>query len=441
MPSIPSTPATTPGGLRTPFHDAPTGGGKRYQLKASGAPRSRLARIAQSAVRKAQRLFVAVAPGAVRAETRYRVALRDCSHRVGDLFGAIAITDVRRTGVDVLEGALSRCEQALAVMAALAGKTPSQARQILAARAELHLAAMASQELGILRQRLAAITEDAVGSHAHPTYVQLANAVDQAIRDRQCSTVDHLLHTLTGTAPHDAIHPALAACEQAALAGRSIAGSPLIDMPFDAVLPTMLSRFDANGLSALRSNLQRLCASDSEWATLPLLQTVLEASNRLSAPKAPAAAPDPASAAAAEARDQAAAQVLAQSPTYATKAAFFDATDAVLEHLNDLQRPAQGRPEEAANDAPLHALINSLLKAGQCWVELQPLASSAGPAQQGNATQAQLGLLQAELQRLPAAVFQAALPGQTVVDTQIALRHALGQLGMRLQEAGNGQGD
>jgi len=75
--------------LDTRFFDAPLGGAGRYRSRPGGARRSPISRALASFSRKLSRLANAVAPGQLRAQPRLRAALRDCSHRMGDLVGEV----------------------------------------------------------------------------------------------------------------------------------------------------------------------------------------------------------------------------------------------------------------------------------------------------------------------------------------------------------------
>lgn len=99
--------------LHRHFGDAAVGKtqGRRLAVLPGGEKRSIPSRIGKAFVRQGARALNVLVPKGQRAEARVREALRDCSHRTGDLVGSLAASGSQTPDSKVLVQQLNACLQ------------------------------------------------------------------------------------------------------------------------------------------------------------------------------------------------------------------------------------------------------------------------------------------------------------------------------------------
>lgn len=132
------------------FGDQPLGraSGHRFRAAEGKPPRSLPSRVASHLAAKATRLANAITPNGVRADARFRMALRDCSHRVGDLLQLLVSTADDPKAIVGLAGS---SQTSATAAASHADEDPSK---VLDARLRVHLDHMDMDQLKKLERGL-----------------------------------------------------------------------------------------------------------------------------------------------------------------------------------------------------------------------------------------------------------------------------------------------
>lgn len=197
--------------LRRSYGDAALGKaqGRRFQTTIGGEPRTNASRLVKSVARQAARLFNAVAPGGRRAEPKLREAVRDCSHRTGDLLGVLAGKNTSIT----MKNAVERCVSSAKVAATLANNEAVDGSEVFKTRLEVHLQ---SVTVGDLRTMQKTIPDVLVlgGANAEVVSETLSQAIGQEFDRRLThaakSLVDHLVSVGSDTPRRDHVTEKLA---------------------------------------------------------------------------------------------------------------------------------------------------------------------------------------------------------------------------------------
>lgn len=196
MPELQVT-ATPPNSARDPlerFKDSPLGR-KRYRtIPGTEKQRSTLRRLQLSFKRAGTRMANALAPKGTRMEPKFREALRDCSHRMGDLMGILS-QPYRRSSYTI-DQCVDACIQASEWLALLPGNTDTSAQDFVQARTKVHLEAMSLPQLIELRRGLDSEIGDTQGQ-IETFLTTLSNAVDKQLEQCAALAVQQLLKALT----------------------------------------------------------------------------------------------------------------------------------------------------------------------------------------------------------------------------------------------------
>lgn len=177
------------------FGDSSLGGKGRYRLTPNGGRRSPLLRAFNAVQRKATRVANALAFG-LRARPQAREALRQCSHRVGDVFRVLSRPDRQSPGA--IDECVNACIEASQTLAAMPGAAGTSAYGYVKARMGVHLNAMSLERLCVLKAGLANALDDSLdlGNDIADFLNDLSDAVNQQLEARGKQAVHHLLKAM-----------------------------------------------------------------------------------------------------------------------------------------------------------------------------------------------------------------------------------------------------
>lgn len=276
MPKLQVT-ATPPNSARDPlerFKDSPFGR-KRYRtIPGTEKQRSTLRRLQLSLQRAGTRIANVLAPKGTRMEPKFREALRDCSHRVGDLIGILSRPAPQDP--DTIDQCVNACIEASVMLADLPGAADISAQAYLKARLAVHCHAMSVKQLIALQQGLNhAMTSAAVNIEEFLTMA--VEAVNEQLG--QCATLatQHLLKALAHSKADLRTPDVLRACMHrldSALAAMPPGRGPRMSR----VLDPELSKLSLEQLKRLGQQVQEARTQPGLSAELQLtLETVAKA--------------------------------------------------------------------------------------------------------------------------------------------------------------------
>ncbi len=183
--------------------------GRRFQTTKSGEPRTNTSRLVKSVARQAARLFNAVAPGGRRAEPKFREAVRDCSHRTGDLLGVLA---GQNTAIS-MKSAVDRCVSSANVAATLANNEAVDGLEVFKTRLEVHLKAVTVADLQTMQEaipKVLVLGSDKAGVVGETLTQAIGQEFDRRLTHAVKSLVDHLVSVRSDTPRRDHVAKQLA---------------------------------------------------------------------------------------------------------------------------------------------------------------------------------------------------------------------------------------
>ncbi|MGC4394323.1 hypothetical protein [Hydrogenophaga sp. T2] len=424
--------------LRTPFHDAPTGGAQRYRVTSSGKPRSLLARAVKSAKHGAQRAYNAVAPKGIRTQAKLRESLRECSHRMGDLLGAMLTAKANDADLSRIVAEAQRCDAAAKKLLARSDGRWTDADALVSARLYTHLEAMRSEQLGALRRQLASLSTSDVASKDVVILLKgFARAVDHQIGQHQRHALANVLKGVLVSASATACRSTLAELDHAWAAGAPLQDThQTIELDWASSVNEVVNVGEPAMAAAMHANLGLIFSVDGELARHPVLGFLGTAlKNRTPVGSAPHDAPALNAQAPSAAHANAAADASATYALHPTMRAFMDSTEVVftrsLEWFHQQHRQPDQMPQ--GEDACIAEIASQLVEAARHWNELETRRTTDG-LPRNDTMEKQLALLQAEAQYLPTEnELVRALPAESRPAARSALRNAFTVLGMTLR--------
>lgn len=157
--------------------------GHRLAVMPGGEKRTTASRMAKAFTRQGARALNALAPNGRRADAKVREALRDCSHRVGDLVGTLVATKDKPLDENALTDQIIRCQRA--ARAVVECDSTLDGTSVLQARLDVHLRQLQPGQLNAIKQGIDdAFDALAQSAHPAPQYMkELSDLRNAAIRE------------------------------------------------------------------------------------------------------------------------------------------------------------------------------------------------------------------------------------------------------------------
>ncbi len=172
--------------------------GRRLAVLPGGEKRSIPSRIGKAFVRQGARALNVLVPKGQRAEAKVREALRDCSHRTGDLIGALAASKNPAANLKLLTQQIDACLRTAQQVVALNGTPDRDMWTVLLARADVHLRQLDSTQLVAFRQGLEQVINLVAPGELAMKLIPLRKAATSELNRRvdsaACQLVDQFTH-------------------------------------------------------------------------------------------------------------------------------------------------------------------------------------------------------------------------------------------------------
>jgi hypothetical protein len=260
--------------LRTTFGDSPTGK-ERYRVTPSGRRRAPLLQLASAVQRKAIHVLNVIAPRGRRQDERTREALRECSHRVGDLVARLSRSGPADTGSIAQD--LEKCFLAAGKLASLAKGQANDPLATVLVRLEVHLASMNLADIASLKASLERANRDSASMdpRLQGTLPCLEGAVRQHLQSRMDAAEQQLVKAITHKTP-EMQHPSvLSAGVERFNAAARVLSSPAVPPDMGATVAAHLPGMSTEQLDALGRGLEKIRTSRD--GVPPALQATLTA--------------------------------------------------------------------------------------------------------------------------------------------------------------------
>lgn len=189
--------------LHRNFGDAAVGKtqGRRLAVKPSGEKRTNLSGIGKSFVRQGARALNVLIPEGQRADAKVREALRDCSHRAGDLVGSLVSAGTTTLSLVTLTQQLDRCQETARAVSKL--DPTLNCDVVFRARLDVHLRNLTPRQLIDFKQGIDQIFADASGAQAihglSSLLAELRGAASNELSRRAVDAAGQLVDQLTNT--------------------------------------------------------------------------------------------------------------------------------------------------------------------------------------------------------------------------------------------------